>query len=173
MGTIPIPQGTTIGDDVAQNQPQAQQTVPIPSDAVIQNEGEQINDVGNAVIVPKPDESFADTMARAAAHGKTVTPDQLNREVKTMPGKVATTLAAAPVIGAAGAAALAAPGEAFNVAKQALSRVIPTTVEHVKAIGAWAHENPIHAYVIYQILKELLPGVKKAAGIIHGLPNAD
>lgn len=137
------------------------------------NSGEIINDVGNRVIVPKVGESFADTMARAAAHGKTVTPDQLNREERTMPGKAATTLAAAPVIGAAGAAALAAPGEAMQAAKQALSRVLPTTIEHVKAIGAWAHENPIHAYLMFQILKELLPGVKKAAGIIHGLPSAE
>jgi len=135
--------------------------------------GEIVNDVGNRVIVPKDGESFADTMKRAAAYGKTVTQHDVNKEVGTMPGKAATVLAAAPVIGAAGTAALAAPGEAVQVAKQALSRVIPTTIEHVKAIGAWAHENPIHAYLMFQILKELLPGVKKAAGMIHGVPEVE
>src|SRR5262249_23025556 len=34
--------------------------------------GQQTNDVGNTVIVPKDGESFADTMRRAAAHGGTV-----------------------------------------------------------------------------------------------------
>jgi len=76
-----------------------------------QNTGQITNDVGNTVIVPKENESFADTMKRAAAYGKTVTPQQINAELATAPKKAATVLAAAPVIGAAGAAALSAPGE--------------------------------------------------------------
>jgi len=76
--------------------------------------GQLTNDVGNTVIVPKDGESFADTMHRAAAYGKTVTPSQVNAELATAPKKAATVLAAAPVIGAAGAASLAAPGEAIS-----------------------------------------------------------
>jgi len=66
-----------------------------------QNTGQITNDVGNTVIVPKENESFADTMKRAAAYGKTVTPQQINAELATAPKKAATVLAAAPVIGAA------------------------------------------------------------------------
>lgn len=112
--------------------------------------GQVTNDVGNTVIVPKDGESFADTMKRAAAQGQQTTPDQINKEVETIPGKAATVLAAAPAIGAAGAASLAAPGEladlaikhlAGNVlpgmeteaAKQTLLKAIPT----VKQLVGW------------------------------------
>jgi uncharacterized protein YbcC (UPF0753/DUF2309 family) len=61
----------------------------------------QTNDAGNTVIVPKRNESFADTMQRAAAYGKTVTLTQVSAELATAPAK-----AAAPAIDAAGAAAL-------------------------------------------------------------------
>jgi|SRR5579864_475760 len=73
--------------------------------------GQITNDVGNTVIVPKDGESFADTMKRAAAYGKTVTQDQLNKEEATIPKKAATVLAAAPVMGFGGAAGLAGLGE--------------------------------------------------------------
>jgi len=62
------------------------------------------------VIVPKDGETFSDTMKRAATKGKATTPAEINKEVSTMPKKVATVLAAAPAIGAAGVAGLAAPG---------------------------------------------------------------
>ena len=64
--------------------------MPIPDDAVVQNEGEQINDVGSRVIVPKDGESFADTMKRAADYGKTVTPKQIDAEMQTAPKKAAS-----------------------------------------------------------------------------------
>jgi hypothetical protein len=70
--------------------------------------GEQLNDVGNRVIVPKEGESFSDTMQRAVASGKTVTQDQIDTEMKTAPAKVAQTLAGAATIGAAMPAAEAA-----------------------------------------------------------------
>lgn len=72
--------------------------------------GQQMNDVGNTVIVPKDGEKFSDTMARAAAQGKKTTQAEINKEVSTMPKKVAAAVLAAPVAGAAGTAALAAPG---------------------------------------------------------------
>lgn len=92
--------------------------------------GEITNDVGNTVIVPKDGESFADTMKRAAAHGKTVTQDQINKEMATAPGKAATVLAAAPVIGAGGAAALAAPGE-LPAAAEKLLQISSNALEHL------------------------------------------
>ena len=82
--------------------------------------GQMTNDVGNTVIVPKDGESFADTMKRAANYGRTVTPAQLNPEEKTIPAKAATVIAAAPAIGAGGAAAVALPGEAVNAGERVL-----------------------------------------------------
>jgi hypothetical protein len=147
-------------------QPDDQWAVTGISDVPVKG-GEQINDVGNKVIVPGEGESFDDTMKRAAAYGKTVTQDQLNREEKTIPGKAATVLAAAPVIGAAGTAA----GAAINEAATALPSVIPHTIAGVKAIGAWANANPIQAYLLYNLLKEMVPGAKKAIGLIKGMPE--
>jgi hypothetical protein len=62
--------------------------------------GQVTNDVGNAVIVPKDGESFADTMKRAAAYGKTVSPLQVNAELNTAPARAAEVVGAAPIIGA-------------------------------------------------------------------------
>ena len=100
-------------------------------------QGQVRNDVGNTVIVPKDDESFADTMRRAAAYGKTVTPQQINAEMRTAPGKAATVLAAAPAIGAAGAATLAGAGEAGSYGYQTLKSLLPSqaTVDQVIKIA--------------------------------------
>jgi hypothetical protein len=87
--------------------------------------GAQVNDVGNMVITPRPGESFDDTMRRAAAYGRTVTPQQIGAETLTMLPKAAETLAAAPAIGAGGAAALAAGGEAGSYAFQTLKNLLP------------------------------------------------
>ena len=114
--------------------------------------GEITNDVGNTVIVPKEGESFSDTMKRAAAYGKTVTPQQINAELATAPKKAATVIGAAPIIGAGGAAALAIPGEIADVAmkhlagnvlpgmeyeaaKQTLFQAIPRAVQFAETMG--------------------------------------
>lgn len=92
----------------------------------VQDTGQQTNDVGNTVIVPKDGESFADTMQRAAAQGKKTTPEQINKEVATAPKKAAEVLAAAPAMGVGGAAALAIPGEIADVAMKHLAgNVLP------------------------------------------------
>ena len=89
--------------------------------------GQITNDVGNTVIVPKDGESFSDTMKRAAAQGQKTTPDQINREIATMPGKAATVVGAAPVMGAAGTAGLAGMGEMMlqspTIAKAVLQHI--------------------------------------------------
>lgn len=77
--------------------------------------GEITNDVGQKVIVPKDGESFADTLKRAVAYHKSLTPEQqhaaLSAETKTIPAKTAQTLAGAATAGVVGPAALAIPGE--------------------------------------------------------------
>jgi|ERR1022692_194137 hypothetical protein len=126
-------------------------------------EGEQKNDVGNTVIVPKDGESFADTMKRAAAQGKKTTPEMVNKEIATMPEKAAQVIAAAPIAGAAGAAGLESPA--------ILPAVLPHTIEGIKAISAWATAHPVQAYMLYNVVKELIPSAKKAMGLVKNIPT--
>lgn len=99
--------------------------------------GQETNDVGNTVIVPKDGESFADTMKRAAAAGGNVTQSDIDKEMATAPKKVAETLVAAPAIGAVGAGLLAAPGELYGLASQ-LPQLGSQTINAAKAL-AQAH----------------------------------
>jgi hypothetical protein len=132
--SIPIPQDATIGDASQDAQPQTSQStaVPIPQDATVLNEGEQINDVGNKVIVPKDGESFADTMKRAVAQGKVTTQSQLDAEAKTALGKAGEVLAATPVIAGGGVAALAAPAE-VAMGIRAIPAVAEAVLDHAEA----------------------------------------
>jgi hypothetical protein len=118
--------------------------------------------VGNIVITPKPGESFSNTMQRAAAYGKTVTPTQVNAELATAPAKAAQVVMAAPAIGALGAAGLSVG--------DALPSVLAHTTEGVRAIGTWANANPVQAYLVYNLLRELVPGAKKAMGLVQHAP---
>jgi hypothetical protein len=135
--------------------------------------GEITNDVGQKVIVPKDGESFSDTLKRAVAYHNSLTPEQrqaaLDAETRTMPKKVAQTLGAAATIGTVGPALLAAPGEIA----EAVPAVLTHTIEGVKAIGAWAAKNPVQAYLLYNVMKDLIPGAKKAIGVVKGMPEAE
>jgi hypothetical protein len=119
--------------------------------------GEESNDVGNKVIVPKDGEDFTDTIKRAVQLGKArqaagTEQAVIGKEMATAPKKAAQTLGAAATIGVAGPALLAAPGElgefaikhlAGNVlpglegeaAKQALMQAIPKAVQFAEAMG--------------------------------------
>ena len=114
------------------------------------------------MITPKPGESFSNTMQRAAAYGKTVTPTQVNAELATAPAKAAQVVMAAPAIGALGAAGLSVG--------DALPSVLAHTTEGVRAIGTWANANPVQAYLVYNLLRELVPGAKKAMGLVQHAP---
>ena len=138
-----------------------------------QQTGEIVNDVGQKVIVPKEGESFSDTMKRAVQYHQSLTPEQrkaaINAETTTIPKKAAQTLAVAPAIGAGGTAALALPNEVA----QALPSVLMHTTEGVKALGTWASAHPIQAYMLYQVVKELVPSAKKAMGLVMGIPEVE
>jgi hypothetical protein len=56
---------------------------------------------------------------------------------------------------------------------EAVPSVLAHTVEGVKAIGTWAAKNPVQAYLLFQVMKELVPGAKKAMGVIKGVPEAE
>ena len=80
--------------------------------------GEITNDVGQKVIVPKDGESFSDTMRRAVAYHKSLTPEQqkaaLDAEAKTIPAKAVEAGIGGPLAAvgtyAAGAMGIAGAG---------------------------------------------------------------
>lgn len=119
--------------------------------------GEITNDVGQKVIVPKDGESFSDTLKRAVAYHKSLTPEQqqaaLDAETKTIPTKTAQTLGAAATIGAVGPAVLAAPGELIQGVR-AIPGISDALLRHAEAkAGEWAAQYPN------------LIGVAKALGV--------
>ena len=67
-----------------------------------------------------------------------------------------------------GSAALVGGGAAMA---EAIPAVLPTTIAGVRAIGEWADKHPMHAYMLYQVIREFLPGAKKAIGIVKGAPE--
>jgi hypothetical protein len=75
--------------------------------------GEQINELGNKVIVPQENESFASTIDRAVQYGKTVTPQQIQQETRSAARKAPLALAAGPVMAAAQLAVPIAAGAAL------------------------------------------------------------
>lgn len=134
--------------------------------------GYYVNGDGNTVIAPKDGEEYADTIKRAVEHSQGMTPEQrqaaMDRETSDTGKKVIGTLGTAAGLGVGGAAGLAAPGE-IAAAGHAL---IPLTTGGVKAVGGWAAKNPVQAYLLFQVLKELVPGMKQAVGIVKGTPDA-
>lgn len=123
------------------------------------DKGEQTNDIGKTVIVPKEDEEFSDTMNRAVAQGKKTTQQDIDDEMATAPKKAATVLAAAPAIGAGGAAALAGSGV---VAKDAAG-LGAEYVEHfgregVAKIAEMAQAHPEATKMVVKTLLGLLAG---------------
>lgn len=151
-----LPEGYTI-------EPQSTAPVTLDMSSAQPIQGATINDVGNRVIVPTQGESFLETMQRAAAQGQRTTPEQINKEIATMPEKAAETMGVA-------ALPLAVPATLEAVAN-AIPKVLPGTIEGVKALGTWAKANPLQAYLLYQLAKEWLPGAKKAIGIVKGMPD--
>lgn len=72
-----------------------------------------------------------------------------------------------------GAELAAVPGTAFGMgaAVDALPSVMVHTIDGVKAVGTWAAKNPVQAYLLLQVLKESVPGLKKAMGIVSHAPE--
>jgi hypothetical protein len=137
---------------------------------------------------PPPAPKFAPY--NAAAFGRYTTPENYEKWASTPPksgpnarpgeyeawtgantpgGYKETLKNSAEITGEAGLAA----GTALGVAAipEVLPAVLPHTIEGVKALGAWASAHPIQAYMLYQVAKELLPGAKKAMGLIKAAPE--
>jgi hypothetical protein len=115
---------------------------------------------------PSPDEQASQTRQMLVS-GLTgmPTPNMTDEDKKSFArGKAAGAVSVPVVAGAAtGATALA----------EAVPSVLPHTIEGVKAIGTWAAKNPVQAYLLYQVMKDLIPGAKKTMGIIKGVPEAE
>lgn len=76
-------------------------------------------------------------------------------------------------VGSAAATGLATVPAAVAATAAAFPNVLPHTIEGVKAIGAWANKNPFTAWMIFNALKEYIPGAKKAIGFIKGAPTGE
>jgi hypothetical protein len=107
---------------------------------------------GSFVITPKEGEEFSDTMQRAAAAGKTVSPELVQKQAVKGLKEAPAVLAAAPVIGAAGAAVdSGAAGEAIG---QTIGPAASKLLGPAAAIGKWASQNPGKAMLAYIMLKK-------------------
>jgi hypothetical protein len=157
MASQGLPEGAVV-KPIARIQGLPEGAVVKPLENPQPNEGEQSNELGKTVIVPKDGESFSDTLARAAEHGKSVSQQDINEEMATAPGKAAQVLTAAPVIGAGGAAALAAPGELGSAAAK-----IPSAAENILHISEQALE---HLAENYPHLAKLADKLGYGAGVI-------
>lgn len=69
------------------------------------------------------------------------------------------------------AGAIAAGGAGVVAGMEAVPPVLAHTTEGVKALGEWASKNPMQAYLLFQVIKEFIPGAKKAIGFIKGSPD--
>lgn len=52
-----------------------------------------------------------------------------------------------------------------------LPAVLPHTVAGIKAISDWATAHPVQAYMLYNVVRELLPNAKKAIGLVKAVPT--
>lgn len=86
------------------------------------------------------------------------TPGGYKETLKTIPVAAAET--AAGIAGASGLAAI----------PEVLPSVLMHTADGVRALNAWAIRNPVSAIMLYHAVRELLPGAKKAMGIIKATP---
>jgi hypothetical protein len=97
-------------------------------------QGVQTADTGQRVVTPLPGESFADTMNRGAAMGRTTTPQEIQQATSTAAREAPLALAAGPAIAAAQLAIPTAAGEVFGPstvsapARDALGRFISGTI---------------------------------------------
>jgi len=75
--------------------------------------------------------------------------------------------------GAVSVPVVAGAATGLTAISEALPSVLPYTIEGVKAIGAWANAHPVQAYLLYQVIRDLVPGAKKAMGFIKGVPDVE
>lgn len=160
---------------------------PDPTDPNIS--GEVWNEGGYKIIVPKDGEEFGDTIKRAIAYHRSLTPEQqqqaMSREIGPTPKdtarKTVETLGGAAAIGFLGPALLAAPGEALMETHAALTAgfkaLVPAVTSGVIGVGQWAEAHPVAAKAVLETLKAVAKGVgmygaaKVAGKVINAHPD--
>ncbi len=75
--------------------------------------------------------------------------------------------------GAVSVPVVAAGTAGLTAISEALPSVLPHTIDGVRAIGTWANAHPVQAYILYQVIRDLVPGAKKAMGLIKGVPEVE
>jgi hypothetical protein len=125
------------------------------------NEGETLGSPVQAAQTPEEKASQTRMNAVAGMTGMPTPNMSADDRASFEHGKAAGAVSNAAIIGAgAGGAALDA----------VLPSVLPHTLEGIKAIGAWAEKHPVQAYMLYNVIKELVPGAKKAIGLVKAVP---
>lgn len=160
---------------------------PDPTDPSVT--GEMMHPAGYKIIVPKDGEEFGDTVKRAIAYQRSLTPEQqqdaMSKELGSTPGgaakKVGGTLAAAGAIGFLGPALMAAPGElaieGHALLAAGIRTLVPALTAGTAAVGEWAEAHPVAAKAIVETLKLATAGsiVAKVSGagkkVINSAPN--
>ena len=116
-----------------------------------------------AYLMQKPGENYLDFMKRAAAHGKTVSQEQIKDEA-LQPKKAARSLARGAELGVAGAAGIVGAGEAGGAISEKIASQIPRDLfgnpQIAKAIADAAKSHPI----VSKLIMKGLEGIALAAG---------
>lgn len=107
-------------------------------------------------LIQKPDESYTDFMQRAVAHGKTVSPEQIQDEAN-QPKKIAEAEIRGAAYGAAGMTGLIGTAEGGKIISDAVAQYGP---EVVKSVTEFAKANPVAA----QVMKKIIEGASWTAG---------
>lgn len=151
INSSPAPAAASQSNGVTLDFSKAQPLYPTapPTNEDASTTGQMTDEAGKTVIVPKEGESFDETMSRAVEQGKKTTPQDIQDEMKGMPGKVAETMAAAPAIGFGGTAAIAGAGEVGNAVKAvgagaigAASRELQPIVDAIKQEFTYLQSSP-------------------------------
>jgi hypothetical protein len=149
-----------------------------------QRTGQGVNDVGNVVIVPKENENYLDTVQRALAYHRSLTPQQqqeaIQREMqpRDIARKVGETGAAAVGMGAAG---VVVPTELAAGLSAGTRALIPALTRGVVGFNEWAAAHPVMAKVLWEGLKMTVGSyimgtaagkvLKGAKGVIQAAPD--
>jgi hypothetical protein len=121
-------------------------------------------------LMQKPEESYEDFMKRAVAHGKSVTPQQIQDEAnQPLKAAVDVPLQVAKTAGTSMAALTAATESIVGVGKLGAGELMPRATQALKIATEWAKANPIKALAMMWLLNKGLEtvGMPKASKIVE------
>jgi hypothetical protein len=145
--SAPVKQDTPVDSGMTFDSAPVKQDTPIQNGKPVLSPDDQASQTRQMLIsgltgMPTPNMTAADRMS--FEHGKAA-------------GAISVPLVAGATTG-------------MTAISEALPSVLMHTTDGVKALNAWAIKNPFQAVMLYHAVKELLPGAKKAMGIIKASP---